>query len=98
MIVINPSTIYRCTAILLQSVLVNIIVIAVYFYPRLRIRCPECISVFIIGVVDVRYMTIRLTIQPKPSEWVDTVDTASIAEPEGRGFESRIVIFYFFSR
>ena len=32
---------YNPTALLLPTVLVNIIVIVVYFYPRLRIRYPE---------------------------------------------------------
>ena len=50
-------------------------------------------SVFIIVVADVRYMKIHLTIQPKPSERVGPVDTASIAEPEGWGFESHMVFF-----
>ena len=32
---------YSYTALLLPIVLVNIIVIVMYFYPRLRIRYPE---------------------------------------------------------
>ena len=47
----------RATALLLPSVLVNIIVIVVYFYPRLRIRYPEVILVVIIEVSEAGYMT-----------------------------------------
>ena len=80
---------------MLPSVLVNIIVIVVYFYPRLRIRYPELILVVIIGVSKAGYMTIHSISRTKPSEWVGIVDTASSSEPEGRGFASPLVFFLF---
>ena len=87
---------YSFTALLLSSVLVNIIVIVVYFYPHLRIRYPELILVVIFRVSEAGYMTIHSISRTKPSEWVGMVDTASRAEPEGRGFASRLVFFFLF--
>ena len=87
---------YNPPALLLPTVLVNIIVVVVYFYPRLRIRYPEFILVVIIVVSEVRYKTLHSTSHSKVSEWVGVVETASSYEPEGRGFESHLV-FYFFS-
>ena len=86
---------YNPPALLLQTVLVNIIVIVVYFYPGLRIRYPEFILVIIIMVSEARYKTPHSTSQRNISEWVGEVDTALSYEPEGRGFKSRFV-FYFF--
>ena len=85
---------YNFTALLLPIVLVNFIVIVVYFYPRLRIRYPELILDVIIGVSEAAFMTIHLISRAKPSEWVGILDTASGSEPEGRGFASCLV-FYF---
>ena len=79
---------YNPPALLLPTVLVNIIVVVVYFYPRLRIRYPEFILVVIIVVSEARYMTLHSTSRRKLSEWVGVVDTASSYQPEGRGFES----------
>ena len=87
---------YNPPALLLPPVLVNIIVIVVYFYPRLRIRYPEFILVVILMVSEARYKTLHSTSQRNLSERVGEVDTALSYEPEGRGFESRLV-FYFFS-
>ena len=86
---------YNPPALLLPTVLVNIIVIVVYFYPRLRIRYPEFILVVILMVSEARYKTLHSTSHRNLSERVGEVDTALIYEPEGRGFESRLV-FYFF--
>ena len=75
---------YNPPALLLPAVLVNIIVIVVYFYPRLRIRLyPEFILVVIIMVSE------------DLSERIGEVDTALSYEPEGRGFESRFVFYIF---
>ena len=82
-------------ALLLPTVLVNIIVVVVYFYPRLRIRYPEFILVVKIVVSEARYKTLHSTSHRKLSVLVGVVDTALSYEPEGRGFESRFV-FYFF--
>ena len=87
---------YSFTALLLPSVLVNIIVSLVYFYPRLRIRYPGLILEVVTGVSDAGYMTIHSISRTKPSEIVGIVGTASNSEPEGRGFVSRLVFFYFF--
>ena len=86
---------YNHPALLLPAVLVNIIVVVVYFYPRIRIRYPEFILVVIIVVSDVRYKTLHSTRHRKLSEWVGVVDTASSYEPESRGFESRLLFFFF---
>ena len=86
---------YNRPASLLPTVLVNIIVIVVYFYPRLRIRYPEFILVVILMVSEARYKTLHSTSQRNLSERVGEVDTALSYEPEGRGFEPRLV-FYFF--
>ena len=88
---------YNPTVLLLPTVLVNIIVVVVYFYPRLRIRYPEFILVVITVVSEARYKTLHPTSHRKISEWVGVVDMASTYEPEGRGFESSLV-FYFFLR
>ena len=66
-----------------------------YFYPRLRIRYPEYILVVIIVVSEARYKTLHSTSHRQLSESDGVVDMASSYEPEGRGFESRLV-FYFF--
>ena len=87
---------YNPPALLLPTVLVNIIVIVVYFYPRLRIRYPEFILVVILMVSEARYKTLHSMSHRNLSERVGEVDTALSYEPEGRGFESRLV-FYFFS-
>ena len=84
---------YNPPALLLPTVLVNIIVVVVYFYPRLRIRYPDFIFVVIIVVREARYKTLHSTSHRKLSERVGVVDTASSYEPEGRGFESRLVFF-----
>ena len=84
---------YNPPALLLPTVLVNIIVIVVYFYPRLRIRYPEFILVVIIVVSEAMYKTLHSTSHRKLSERVGVVVTASGYEPEGRGFESRLVFF-----
>ena len=73
-----------------QLFFVNIIVIVVYFYPRLRIRYPE----FIIMVSEARYKTLHSTSHRNLSERVSEVDTALSYEPEGRGFESRLFCFF----
>ena len=86
---------YNPPALLLPTVLVNIIVIRVYFYPRLRIRYPEFNLVVIIMVSEARYKTLHSTSYRNLSERVGEVDTALSYEPEGRGFDSRFV-FYFF--
>ena len=82
---------YHPPAFLLPTVLVNIIVVVVYFYPRLRIRYPEFILVATIVISEARYKTLHSTSHNKVSEWVGSVDTASSYEPEGRGFESHLV-------
>ena len=87
---------YNPPALLLPTVLVNIIVVVVYFYPRLRIRYPEFILVVIIVVSEARYKTLHSSSHSKVSEWVGVVDTASSYEPEGRGFESHLVFYLFF--
>ena len=87
---------YNCPALLLPIILVNIIVIVVYFYPRLRIRYPEFILVLIIMVSEARYKTPHSTSQENLSERVGEVDTALSYEPESRGFESRLVFYFFF--
>ena len=71
---------YNPPALLLPTVLVNIIVVVVYFYPRLRIRYPEFILVVIIVVSEARYTTLHSTSHRKLSEWVGEVDTASSYE------------------
>ena len=86
---------YNPPALLLPTVLVNIIVIGVYFYPRLRIRYPEFILVVIIMVCEARYKTIHSTSHRNLSERVGEVDTGLSYELESLGFESRFV-FYFF--
>ena len=92
--------IYNPPALLLPTVLVNIIVVVVYkvFLSSLTyiVRYPEFILVVITVVSEARYKTVHQTSHLKISEWVGVVDTASSYEPEGRGFESRLV-FYFFS-
>ena len=50
--------VYNPPALLLPTVLVNIIVAVVYFYSRLRIRYPEFILVVIIVVSEARYTTL----------------------------------------
>ena len=82
-------------ALLLSTVLVNIIVVVVYFYPRLRIRYSEFILIVKIVVSEAMYKTLHSTSHSKLSEFVGIVDTALSYETEGRGFESRFV-FYFF--
>ena len=85
---------YNPPALLLPTVLVNIIVVVVYFYPRLRIRYPEFILVVIIVVSEARYKTLHSTSHRKVSEWDHgVVDTASSYEPKGRGFESCLFVF-----
>ena len=86
---------YNPPALLLPTVLVNIIVIVVYFYPRLRIRYPELILVVILMVSEARYKTLHSTSHGNLSERIGEVDTALSYEPEGGGFESGFV-FYFF--
>ena len=86
---------YNPPALLLPTALVNIIVIVVYFYPRLRIRYPEFILVVILMVSGARYKTLHSTSYRNLSERVGEVDTALSYEPEGRGFESRLVSFFF---
>ena len=86
---------YNPPALLLPTVLVNIIVNVVYFYPRLRIRYPEFILVVIIMVSEARYKTLHSASHRNLSERVGEVDTALSYGPEGHGFESRLV-FYFF--
>ena len=66
-----------------------------YFYPRLRIRCPEFILVVIIMVSEARYKTLHSTSHRNLSERVGEVDTALSYEPEGQGFESRLVFHFF---
>ena len=85
---------YNPPALLLPTVLVNIIVIVVYFYPRLRIRYPEFILVVIHMVSEARYKTLHSTSHRNLSERVGEVDTALSYEPEGRGFESLLVFFF----
>ena len=80
---------YNPPALLLPTVLVNIIVVVVYFYPRIRIRYPEFILVVIIVVSKARYKTLHLTSRTKQYKLVGIVDTASSHEPDGCGFESR---------
>ena len=92
-----PYSYYNPPALLLPTVLVNIIVVVVYFYPRIRIRYPEFILVVIIIVSEARYKTLHSTSHHKLSEWVGVVDKASSYEPEGRGFESRLVFYFFFT-
>ena len=89
---------YNPPALLLPTVVVNIIVVVVYFYLRSRIRYPEFILVVIFVVSEARYKTLHSTSHCKLSEWVGVhvVDTASSYEPEGRGFESRIVFYFVF--
>ena len=88
---------YNPPALLLPTVLVNIIIVVVYFYPRLRIRHPEFFLVVIIVVSEARYKTLHSTSHRKLSEWVGVMDTASSYESEGRGFKSRLffVVFFF---
>ena len=62
-------------ALLLPTVLVNIIIV-VYFYPRLRIRYPEFILVVILMVSEARYKTLHSTSHRNLSERVGEVDTA----------------------
>ena len=87
--------IYNPPALLLPTVLVNIIVVVVYFYPRIRMRYPEFILVVIIVVSKAKYKTLHSTSRTKLYKWAGIVDTASSHEPEGCGFESPKV-FYFF--
>ena len=91
------KTCYNPPALLLPTVLVNIIVVVVYFYPCLRIRYPEFILVVIIVVSEARYKKLHSASHCKVSEWVGVVDTASSYEPKGRGFESRLVSYFFSS-
>ena len=86
---------YNPPALLLPTVLVNIIVVVVYFYPRIRIRYPEFILVVIIVVSKARYKTLHLSCRIKLYKWVGIVDRESSHEPEGCGFESRYVFFFF---
>ena len=46
-------------------------------------------------VSEARYKTLHSTSHHKLSELVGVVDTASTYNPEGRGFESRFVFFFF---
>ena len=92
----NKQPRYNPPALLLPTVLVNIIIVVVYFYRRLRIRYPEFILEVKIVVSEARYKTLHSTSYRNLSEWVGVVDTASSYEQEGRGIESRL-IFYFFS-
>ena len=85
---------YNPLALLLPTVLVNIIMVVVYFYPRLRIRHLEFILVVIIVVSEARYETLHSTSHRKLSELVGVMDTASRYETEGRGFKSRLVFFF----
>ena len=87
--------VYNPPALLLPTVLVNIIVVVVYFYPRIRIRYPEFILVVIIVVSKARYNTLHSTNRTKLYKWVGIVDTASSHEPEGCGFESPKIFFFF---
>ena len=91
----QPSALYNPPALLLPTVLVNIIVVVVYFYPRIRIRIPEFILVVVIVVSKARYKTLHSTSRTKLNKWADIVDTASSHEPEGCGFESPKVFFLF---
>ena len=91
-----PISHYNPPALLLPTVLVNIIVVVVYFYRRLRIRYPEFILVVKIVLSEARYKTLHSTNHGKLSEWVGVVDTASSYEQEGREFESRLLFYFFF--
>ena len=51
----QEETIYNPPALLLPTVLVNIIVVVVYSYPCFRMRYPEFILVVIIVVSEARY-------------------------------------------
>ena len=75
--------------------MVNIIVVIVYFYRRLRIRYPKFILVVKIVVSEARYKTLHSTNHRKLSEWVGVVDTVSSYEQKGPEFKSRL-LFYFF--
>ena len=92
----RPLAFYNPPALLLPTVLVNIIVVVVYFYPRIRIRYPEFILVVIIVVSKAKYKTLHSTSRTKLYKWAGIVDTASSHEPEGCGFESPKVFFLFF--
>ena len=72
---------YNPPALLLPTVLVNIIVIVVYFYPC--IRYPEFILVVILMVSEARYKTLHSTSHRNLSERVGEVDTALSYQPEG---------------
>ena len=71
--------------------MVNIIVVVVYFYHRLRIRYPKFILVVKIVVSEARYKTLHSKSHLKLSEWVVVVDTASSYEQEGPEFEFRLL-------
>ena len=86
--------IYNPPTLSLPTVLVNIIIVVVYFYPRLRIRHPEIILVVIIVVSEARYKTLHSTNHRKLSQWVGVMDTASSYQSESRGFKSRLVFFF----
>ena len=92
--VISFILVYNPPALLLPTVLVNIIVVVVYFYPRIRFRYPEFSLVVIIVVSKARYRTLHLTSGTKLYKWVGIVDTASSHEPEGCGFNSPKVLFF----
>ena len=89
----DNKTLYNPPTLLLPTVLVNIIIVVVYFYPRLRKRHPEFILEVIIVVSEARYKTLHSTSHRKLSEWVGVMDTASSYESEGRGFKSRLLCF-----
>ena len=84
---------YNPPALLLPTVLVNIIIVVVYFYPRLRIRRPVFILVVIIVVSEARYKTLHSTSHRKLTEWFGLMDTAPSYESESRGFKSRLFFF-----
>ena len=82
---------YNPPALLLPTVLVNIIVTVVYF---ILAYVYEFILVVIIMVSEARYKTLHSTRHRNLFERVGEVDTALSYEPEGRGFESRFVFFF----
>ena len=87
---------YNPPALLLPTVLVNIIVVIVFFRPRLRIRYPEFILVIIV-ISKARYKTLHSTSHRKLSERVGIVDQASSYEPKGRGFNPAWYFIFFFT-
>ena len=93
---IDCNRFYNPPALLLPTVMVNIIVVVVYFYRRLRIRYPEFILVVKIVLSEARYKTLHSTNHGKLSEWVGVVNTASSYEQEGREFESCLLFHFFF--